>query len=537
MRNLYNQAWSMNPVSHLTIALFALFGSPAQGADFYVDAVHGNNNNTGQTPQSAWQTITHALSQLPTGPQNLHLAAGRYDAQLGEVFPINLRSEVSLLGDTGGAPVTIASNAGAAPAVIRISDSQGPILPGTAIVGVAIEGGADSIRIDAVFDLVSIRLENVAIRHSQGAAICVGLQGADESPARVDLNLEGALIECCLEGISVFAGTQNLFGIQESFTLSAADTTIRYCSFACRFCVNAPGNRLVVGLSACRIHDYSLGFRANNFSFNDDAQIDVTITDSLIGGGQTGIALDSFSGPNDTLLIERSTIASNATVGIRASVNWQTTIIDSIVYGNGDDLDLGSSTAVSFSNIGDGDFDGMNGNISADPLFRDPALADFRLGFGTAAIDAASPGASQSLDLDGDLRSVDGDLDLSQAADMGALELHTLASAGRPRIGTTIDLEAWGEQGNRVALFLARGQPLAVPLSTPFGNAFLDPGSRFLYDVFGVPATQLPGVSQFSIPNDSSLIGTTVSFQSLVRSSAAPMQAAWAEVVSFVIGA
>jgi hypothetical protein len=64
------------------------------------------------------------------------------------------------------------------------------------------------------------------------------------------------------------------------------------------------------------------------------------------------------------------------------------------------------------------------GNITADPLFRDPA-GDFRLRFGSPAID--SGGACQAIcqstpDLDGRTRPIDGDGDGTATRDMGAYE-------------------------------------------------------------------------------------------------------------------
>ena len=57
-------------------------------------------------------------------------------------------------------------------------------------------------------------------------------------------------------------------------------------------------------------------------------------------------------------------------------------MINLILWQNEDDLyfrQLGSASRPDHSNIGDGDFRGLNGNISADPLFANPEKGDFRL--------------------------------------------------------------------------------------------------------------------------------------------------------------
>jgi hypothetical protein len=80
-------------------------------------------------------------------------------------------------------------------------------------------------------------------------------------------------------------------------------------------------------------------------------------------------------------VILNCTIADNGGYGV---VRWGTgvvTITDSILWGNGDDLDGDpAGLAVSFCDIGDGDFAGSDGNITADPLFTPGPLHGYYLG-------------------------------------------------------------------------------------------------------------------------------------------------------------
>jgi len=69
-------------------------------------------------------------------------------------------------------------------------------------------------------------------------------------------------------------------------------------------------------------------------------------------------------------------------------------IINTIFWENSDDLYSGwfsPSSRPDHSDIGDGDFRGVNGNLSADPLFMDPVNGDFRLGPDSPCIDAGNP--------------------------------------------------------------------------------------------------------------------------------------------------
>jgi len=68
---------------------------------------------------------------------------------------------------------------------------------------------------------------------------------------------------------------------------------------------------------------------------------------------------------------------------------------------------------------------GINGNISADPVFQDPGVGDFHLTFPSPAVDAGDNTASglPGLDFDGDTRVLDGDSNGSAEVDMGIDEL------------------------------------------------------------------------------------------------------------------
>src|SRR5262249_44794716 len=65
---------------------------------------------------------------------------------------------------------------------------------------------------------------------------------------------------------------------------------------------------------------------------------------------------------------------------------------------------------------------GLNGNISADPLFRNAASGDYHLQTGSPAIDAGGVDLAPATDFDGVPRPLDGNGDGVAAFDMGAFE-------------------------------------------------------------------------------------------------------------------
>jgi hypothetical protein len=83
-----------------------------------------------------------------------------------------------------------------------------------------------------------------------------------------------------------------------------------------------------------------------------------------------------------------------------------------------------SSPAVTYSNVDQDGYEGIDGNIRQDPLFADQANNDFHLQRDSPCIDAGTNTALQlpATDFEGDVRIIDGNNDATATVDMGADE-------------------------------------------------------------------------------------------------------------------
>ena len=120
----------------------ALIGT-ATATDYYVDATKGSNDPDGGNVDRPWKTITYALdrlalSQVAGDGHAIRVAAGVYDTTLGEVFPINVRNGVSLIGSGADGCTLDASETEAVLKAVGISDSS------TQITGFTVQRGATS---------------------------------------------------------------------------------------------------------------------------------------------------------------------------------------------------------------------------------------------------------------------------------------------------------------------------------------------------------------------------------------------------------
>jgi len=170
-----------------------------------------------------------------------------------------------------------------------------------------------------------------------------------------------------------------------------------------------------------------------------------------------------------------NTIANNASKvrggGIFCS-NASPAVTNTIVWDNqspdGMQIDVNSgSPVVTYSNVMGG-YSGSD-NISADPLFVEPAIGDYHIPYGSPCKDRGDNGVRGLPDTDkeGDLRVVEGRVDI------GADEFNVRLYSTGPRVPTTwVTLRVIGQPGAGVILAEGSGV-LSSPQSTAYGDLHL----------------------------------------------------------------
>jgi hypothetical protein len=93
------------------------------------------------------------------------------------------------------------------------------------------------------------------------------------------------------------------------------------------------------------------------------------------------------SGAPDVTIVN-TTIVNNAQNGLVMWGTGEVSIVNSVLWNNADDVN--GTVSAAYCNIGDGDYAGSDGNISADPLFVNPSADDYRLLAASPCIDAAT---------------------------------------------------------------------------------------------------------------------------------------------------
>ncbi|MCE9593872.1 MAG: DUF1565 domain-containing protein [Planctomycetes bacterium] len=532
----WTSAASARPAKFLVAC--ALFAAPAAASDWYVDAVHGNDVNGGASPGDAWRTITHALALAPDAPiggtQTIHIAPGTYDTALGEAFPIVPRDAFELVG---AGPYDTALVGDGTGTIVQawtghfIHQYTGPL---TLLSGLRLESANYGIDLQssAGTQYLTVRncrvlAANIAGVHTSGAC----------SPGcgTTDVTLDHVEIVGCGDGIQFGADTQSptaklaiidsrivgstLHGIVESDGGGGTELTLL------RTRIHASG-----GDALWMTQTFSVGLNTTH----------ATLTDCLIAGNvgdgiKAEIPTQLLANSSVRVDVTRSTIADNDH-GVEAFVptSWFPDIVvtlqSSIVEGNVDDLDENPAhpafTSVSFCDVGDGDFAGANGNFAADPLFVDRVAGDWRLAWASPCIETGDPATpSGALDLAGNPRPIDGDLDTLERFDVGAFEFAPLFLKSSGELGTALTLELWGAPNDATTVYFTR-KAFGAAQATPFGELDLDPLAMHVFRAKAVGSGP-PKLITRPIPFLSALVGRTFAFQALTRSAAAPLGAAY----------
>jgi hypothetical protein len=226
---------------------------------------------------------------------------------------------------------------------------------------------------------------------------------------------------------------------------------------------------------------------------------------------QGGAAVDIF----------HATSVNNSSNGIQSNAGSSGLIVNTISWGNANNLNLTGTHTISFS---DGALGG-SGNIDLDPEFVDQAGGDLNLQAGSPCIDMADFATAVAVEKDHDefSRLLDPTLSGNLQADMGAYEHHRwrMHVSGQPHVGSTLILEVQGPAPGFV--FFRLGLAPANQLQSPLGFRMI--GSTPSQVGLGASTVNAPLLMR--IPFALGLVGQEFGVQTLTISSAAPVRGEW----------
>lgn len=339
---------------------------PAEGfdtsyADIYV-ASGGSDANSGTNIAQPLGTITRALSIARDGSR-IHVLAGRYTGSQ-ETMPLQVSGLAGLqvLGEGWGTTIVDALSR---TRVLTITDNLAPIR----IEGLSITGG---------------RTNSVTIPHpdtGDGGGVFI------RDCADVLIGACAITNNSCSDSVSAFGGgiSAQSSGLTISNSIVAANTAsgagngvgygggvaIQSGSLRLWGCELAENAALAVGKA---------GFGAAVYSAAGSAQV----RNSLVRANPVAYAIGgAVYGKAGWLSVESCTLAYNGVVGI-CRTGGVVAVTNSILWGNGDDV--AGAVALSHCDVENGDSNGVNGCISADPGFE----FGFRLADGSPCVDAGT---------------------------------------------------------------------------------------------------------------------------------------------------
>ena len=473
---------------------------PSGQPTYHVDALYGSNSSGDGSLASPWQTISHAFSQVDTADATIYVASGLYDVALGEVFPIVMESGVRLIG--ADRTTTIISGPGTGN-VIYFTGAIG--YPDTTLLqGFKITNGAAGVRIDGASHAGQTPLidGNWITGNTDGVrTYAYGLSRyvyATISHNLISHNTRYGIFNEADSGNQSGHAYTNPVILGNEITNNGSDGI--YC-YADGFSTVERGNCSPQITDNEITYNAGNGVRAgavyaglNNFVMRENivaynggwgvkrtegpTEYWTTTRPKLYNNLINGNTLGGFNvHKEDEAVVVNNTIVNNGAYGIKRENSGEgvgyTHVINSIVRGHADNLNNIIVDWVSYSDLGDGEYSGTNYNISVDPLFVDPAQADYHLQPDSPVIDRGDVSLTDLpvMDFEGDPRIWLGGVDMGadeyfdgKVAEVGITAVPSFATAGQP---LTYTLTITNLSYTPVELVLLNSLPAQV---TPSGD-------------------------------------------------------------------
>jgi len=408
------------PVYDVTMNIFHAKIDPVN-QDLYVSP-DGNNTNSGLTPDESLQTIAFALTKIASDslhPNTIHIADGVYSLSMNdEKFPLNMRSYVSLIGES--MENTILDGESLSYLINAEDIEKDYVLKNISVVnGYSTSQGGIKIR-----DNANVSLENISIYNCE----CSGNSG-------MVINNTGSLL---LKDVYIY----NNIGGKALYLTNTDENSREFAMFNCTVNSNMPdddpeegygGGIIVVGKMT--IQDIFSGVFKN-----------VEITNNVNNDTDwypSSVALTVMN--NAQVDVINCTIGDNTTPtggAVKLDYGAEVNIINSILYGDSprelvvDGRDMPCTLTVQNSLIqggmwdmlvlGNNTFNWLDGNIDDDPLWIGSGEYPYSLSYGSPCIDSGTIDTTglhlPAYDLAGNPRIKNGRID------MGAYEYQDTVS-------------------------------------------------------------------------------------------------------------
>lgn len=499
-----------------TVSVTLLVSAPAFGlGDFWVDPSTGSDTATGTSINAPLRTLSEANSRTTAGDR-VWLLPGRFNSVSGESFPLDVPEQVHL-ESVEGPSSTVIENQAAPPGFGRLIQLNS----GSSLTGVTVLGDEGQ--------------ELVYCRDTAPAAIarnCV-FQGGEHG-----LFFGGG--QCVLEGCRLDgqggSAVEVSVNSEVDLRLSRCTITGTHTGVGCFVPPFSP--QVFVELDRCEVIGLT-GSGVDLFAADSGNNV-VRASGCVFRGNRIGIKVSGFDPwVSSGAQVEHCTFVDNAQYGVDLAMSpLALSYIDSVLFSRNGvrGLRLGSfaQLPVDSSHLQETYSGQGSGNLMGDPGFVEPASGDYSLRADSQCVDAGSVTPSlPAVDISGQRRIVDGDLDLSAAPDIGALELQPLVGPFSINVGTPAIYGVSGQAGGFSTIVVAPSG-FAAGATTQYGTLFLNAiGAVRLTPVM----TTGGGPTWVNLGPfvDSSWVGTTIGLQALTRSSLAPAGGAFTNPIPVLV--